>query len=35
MNIPVSLKSEIEHWNYNQAKNENIENASLDIYLNS
>ena len=35
MNIPVSLKSEKEHWNYSQEKNENIRKASQDIYLNS
>ena len=29
MYIPVSLKSEKEHWNYNQAKNENIKKARV------
>ena len=27
MSIPVSLNSEKEYWNYNQAKNENIKRA--------
>lgn len=35
MSIPVSLKSEKEYWNYNQAKNENIKKAGQDMYLNS